>query len=119
MFTLGDQKVSPSKMRLAPPLRRMVSLCFARASIEITVATRCISAVSQLAARPMACGKTVARPAAATPWSPSLHQSYAGMPRRSMPGVVFIICATFSSSVRRPIRSATRTSTGRSGFWKA
>ncbi len=51
------------------------SSCFARASIEVAVATRSMRSVSHVAARPIACGKTVARPARATPCSASLHQS--------------------------------------------
>src|SRR6185369_2419183 len=82
----------------------------------MTSATSCISFVSQVAARPIACGKTVAYPARATPCSASFHQSYAGMPRRSIAGAPFIICETFSSSVMRETRSSTRASIGRLGF---
>ena len=58
----------------------------ARNSAPIVSATWCISAVSQVAAMPIACGKTVAMPARATPCSPSFHQLYSGTPRRGMAG---------------------------------
>src|SRR5438552_1890616 len=93
----------------------MASLYFARASVEITSATRWIRSVSHVAARPMAWGKTVAFPARATPCKPSFHQLYAGMPRREMPGATSCICATFSSRVMRETRSFTRCSRGRLG----
>ncbi len=54
--------------------RRTNSWCLARPSSPIAVATRVISAVSNDAAMPIACGKTVAVPARATPCSASFHQ---------------------------------------------
>ena len=53
----------------------------ARASVEMVSPTECIKGVSQVAARPMAWGKTVAMPERATPCSPSFHQVYSGMPK--------------------------------------
>src|SRR6266567_1791796 len=93
----------------------MASLYLARASVEITSATRWTSSVSHVAARPMAWGKTVAFPARATPCSPSFHQLYAGIPRRGMAGVTSCICEVFSSRVMRETRSFTRSSRGRLG----
>src|SRR6266705_2619558 len=93
----------------------MASLHLARASVEITSATRWTSSVSHVAARPMAWGKTVAFPARATPCSPSFHQLYAGMPRRGMAGATSCICEVFSSRVMRETRSFTRSSRGRLG----
>ena len=69
-----------------------------------------------VAARPMACGKTVAIPARPTPCRHSFHQSYAGMPRRSTGGAAFTICEVFSSRVIRARRSATRFLTESFGF---
>src|SRR5216683_2658697 len=54
-------------------LFRNASEFFARASVEIVVATVCISGVSHVAASPIACGNTVAYPDRAIPCSPSLH----------------------------------------------
>ena len=51
-----------------------------RVSRAMAVATRPISAVSQVAARPMACGKTVA-PGRVRPWTASSNGTI-GMPRR-------------------------------------
>src|SRR6266851_6298178 len=93
----------------------MASLYLARASVEITSATRWIRSVSQVAARPMACGKTVALPARATPCKPSFHQLYVGMPRRGTAAATSCICETFSSRVMRETRSFTRCSRGRLG----
>src|SRR6266581_122437 len=93
----------------------IASLYLARASVEITSATRWTSSVSHVAARPMAWGKTVAFPARATPCSPSFHQLYAGMPRRGMAGATSCICEVFSSRVMRETRSFTRSSRGRLG----
>src|SRR5216117_3116990 len=93
----------------------MASLYLARASVEITSATRWIKSVSQVAARPMAWGKTVAFPARATPCKPSFHQLYAGMLRRGIAGATSCICETLSSRVMRETRSFTRCSKGRLG----
>ena len=91
----------------------------ARASSEMAVATRSMRSVSQVAARPIACGKTVARPARATPCSASFHQGKAGMPSRSTGAARSISNETFSSSVRRATRSEARCSSGRSGLRNA
>ena len=72
---------------------------FARASSEIAVATRSMRSPSHVAARPIACGNTVARPARATPCSASFHQGNFGMPSRSTGAARSIISETFSSSV--------------------
>src|SRR5438132_1108064 len=72
---------------------------------------------SQVAARPIACGNTVAVPERATPCSASFHQLYCGMPSRSIAGATSFICETFSSRVMRLTRSCTRTSNGRASFW--
>src|SRR6266704_2545649 len=93
----------------------MASLHLARASVEITSATRWTRSVSHVAARPMAWGKTVAFPARATPCRPSFHQLYTGMPRRGMAGATSCICEAFSSRVMRETRSFTRSSRGRLG----
>src|SRR5260370_7146 len=61
----------------------------------------------------MACGKTVAFPARATPCKPSFHQLYAGMPRRGIAPATSCICETFSSRVMREPKSFTRCSRGR------
>src|SRR6266851_557243 len=63
----------------------------------------------------MACGKTVAFPARATPCKPSFHQLYAVMPRRGIGAATSCICETFSSRVMRETRSFTRCSRGRLG----
>ena len=81
MLTFGDQYVSPAVRpgrvaRASGPEgagRVRASLYLARASVEMTSATRCIRPVSQVAASPIAWGKTVARPWA-TPCSASFHQ---------------------------------------------
>ena len=70
---LGDQIVSPSNNPLPPPCGRAFHL--ARASVATTSPTRVISASSQVAASPIACGNTVASPLRARPCSPSFHQS--------------------------------------------
>src|SRR6267378_4857299 len=93
----------------------MASLYFARASVEITSATRWIKSVSHVAARPIAWGKTVAFPERATPCKPSFHQLYAGMPRRGTAAATSCICETFSSRVMRETRSFTRCPNGRLG----
>src|SRR6266705_6273209 len=93
----------------------MASLHLARASVEITSATRWTRSVSHVAARPMAWGKTVAFPARATPCRPLFHQLYTGMPRRGMACATSCICEAFSSRVMRETRSFTRSSRGRLG----
>ena len=69
---LGDQNVSPLYMPWSPWRRN--SWCLARASSEIATAISCSRSAFHIAARPIACGKTVAMPARATPCSPSFHQ---------------------------------------------
>src|SRR5215207_3248019 len=113
MLMFGDQKVRPRKRARSP--RRCASWYLARASVEMTSATRPTSRGLKVAPKPIACGKTVATPLKATPCSASFHQSYSGTPRRWMAGAAFIICETFSSSVIRETRSATRRSKGRLG----
>jgi hypothetical protein len=81
----------------------------------MTVAMRKTSESSHVAANPIACGNTVASPERATPWSPSFHQLYSGMPNRGIAGAASFICETFSSSVIRPTRSSTRRANGRPG----
>src|SRR6266436_2895698 len=93
----------------------MASLYLARASVEITSATRWIKSVSHVAARPIAWGKTVAFPERATPCKPSFHQLYAGTPSRGIAAATSCICETFSSRVMRETRSFTRCSSGRPG----
>ena len=73
MFTFGVKKVSPWYRPRWPLAWARLNL--ARASSEIAVAIWRISAGSNVAARPIACGKTVARPARATPCSASFHHS--------------------------------------------
>src|SRR5438477_395925 len=82
----------------------------------MTVAMRNTRLESHVAAKPMACGNTVAVPARATPCSPSFHQLYSGIPSRGTPSAVCPICETFSSSVIRDTRSAARCSTLSAGF---
>src|SRR5580692_4727881 len=82
----------------------------------MTVAMRCMSAVSQVAAMPMDCGKLVAKPLRATPCSASFHQLYAGTPRRGMAAAASCIWLTFSSSVMRPTRSLARASGASAGL---
>src|ERR1700733_1221894 len=94
---------------------RSASEFFARASVEIVVATVLIRGVSHVAANPIACGNTVAYPDRAIPCRPSLHQSYSGTLSRGIATAWFCICETFSSSVIRPTRSATRFCTGCAG----
>ncbi len=74
-----------------------------------------ISSGSQVAAMPIACGKTVANPARATPCRASLHQSYSVIPNRWMAGAWFCICPIFSFSVIRETRSLTRALSGSAG----
>ena len=76
-----------------------------------------ISSGSQVAAMPIACGKTVANPARATPCRASLHQSYSVIPSRWMAGAWFCICPIFSFSVIRETRSLTRALSGSAGSW--
>ncbi len=83
---------------------------FALNSVLITSDTSCISGVSQEAAIPIACGNTVAMSARATPWRPSFHQLYSGMPSRGMAGAVWPSWLAFSSSVMFEMRSLTLTS---------
>src|SRR5437016_4915506 len=85
----------------------------------MTLAMRNTRLESQVAAKPMACGNTVASPERATPWRPSFHQLYSGMARRSIAGARSIIWETFSSRVMRPTRSAARRSTGKLGSCQA
>ena len=87
---------------------RWYSWNLARASVLIVVAMRWTSGSSKVAARPMACGNTVAMPWFATPWSASLHQLYAGTWRRGMAADVLLNCVAFSSTVMRETRSSTR-----------
>jgi len=113
MLMLGVQNVRP---RYCPLLSaRANAWCFALASSEIAVATRKTRSVSKVAANPMACGKTVARPARATPCRHSFHQLYSGTSNRGMAAASYTICETFSSSVILETRSAARASIGRSG----
>src|SRR2546429_549754 len=44
----------------------------------MTLAMRNTRLSSHVAAKPMACGNTVASPERATPWRPSFHQLYSG-----------------------------------------
>ena len=85
-------------------------LYFARASVLMTLATISWKSSSKIAARPIACGNTVAVPARATPCRDSFHQLYAGMPSRGMAGESkrsweafssSVICATSSCASRR------------------
>ena len=94
------------------------ALFIARASSEMPVATRSMRSASNVAARAIAWGKTVARPARATPCSASFHHGNRGMPSRSTGSARSIISETFSSRVSRPTRSSIRFSTGRSGLRK-
>ena len=69
----ATRRTAHSRWAVQAPGRIMASFYLARASVEIVSATRCNRPVSQVAASPMACGKTVARPWA-TPCSASFHQ---------------------------------------------
>ena len=72
MLMLGDQKVRPLYMSLSP--WEDWALYFALPSVEMMSAISSIISSSNMAARPMAWGNTVAVPALATPWSASFHQ---------------------------------------------
>ena len=87
----------------------------ARASSEMTTAISWTSGASNVAAIPIACGKTVATPARATPWSASFHHSYRGTPRRGIAAAWFVSWETFSSTVMRETRSRARASKERPG----
>ena len=62
------------------------ALYFARPSVAAASPSASTSPSSKVAASAMACGKLVAVPPRATPWSASFHQLYAGIPSRSMAG---------------------------------
>ncbi len=63
-------------------------LNFALPSVEIVSATSSKRSSSKVAAKPIACGNTVATPARATPCKASFHQLYALTPNRSIDGAV-------------------------------
>jgi len=65
MLTLGDQIWSPEKRRRS--LVFGLALYFARASVETTSPTWWSRSMSQVAASPIAWGKTVAIPSRAKP----------------------------------------------------
>src|SRR5688572_7501373 len=96
---LGDQNVNPMYCRCLP--MAVDKLYLALASVEITSATSCIRLSLKVAAMPMACGKTVANPALATPCKDSFHQLYGGIPSLATPGLAFPVSDIFSSSVNR------------------
>lgn len=90
-------------------MRRLPVVLCAR-SVLMTLATISWKSSSKIAARPIACGNTVAVPARATPCRDSFHQLYAGMPSRGMAGESkrsweafssSVICATSSCASRR------------------
>src|SRR6201986_2028864 len=112
---LGDQTVRP-RYQSVEPSGFTVAEYLARNSVLITSGTSWINGASKVAARPIACGNTVAIPARATPCRPSFHQLYSGTPRRGIAGAVWPTCAAFSSSVRRETKSFTRCSVGSFGF---
>ena len=87
-------------------------LYLARASSEMAVATRPTSSSSKVAARPIVCGNTVARPLRATPCRASFHQLYSGMPSRGMAGAASSNCAIFSSGVIASSSAAMRSARG-------
>ena len=65
----------------------------------------------------MACGKTVANPPPATPWSASDQMLYSGTPSRGMARVRLTIWDAFSSRVMRETRSSMRLSMGSVPSW--
>ena len=90
-------------------------LNFARPSLATVWPSRWMRSISQVAAMPMACGKTVASPARPTPCNPSLQ--YVGRNLEPWNGGRCVLqLATFSASERREIKSATRCATGSEGF---
>ena len=72
VVTEGVQKVRPWYMPRSPLSTAL--LCLARPSSPIARAMMPISSTFQVAARPIACGNTVATPARATPCRHSFHQ---------------------------------------------
>ncbi len=115
MLMLGVQYVNP--LYILRSFLRTYSWCLARASKAMVLPTVVNVSWLQVAAKPMACGKTVATPWRATPCRHSFHQLYAGTPNRSTAGVSCNIWAAFSSRVRRETRSRTRVEMESSGFW--
>ena len=76
--------VSPLYISLSPSAD--ASLYFALASVATTSPISFNKSSSKVAPKAMACGKTVAVPALATPCKPSFHQLYSGTPKRSIAG---------------------------------
>jgi hypothetical protein len=116
MLMLGVQKVSPV-YRLKSPLLT-ASWCLALASSDTIPKVSSTAWSSKVAANPMACGNTVAFPALATPCRASFHQSYLGIPNRSLAGESFIIREIFSSVVNRDNKSSALAAAGREGFFQ-
>ena len=67
---------------------------------------------SNVAAIPIGCGNTVARPARPTPWSASFHQLYFLMPNLSIGADASIIRAIFSSAVSSLTKAAALSAAG-------
>ena len=93
-------------------------LYLTRASRPVASAICFSSGASKVAARPMACGNTVAMPGPATPCSASDQMLYSATLSRGMARVRLTICDAFSSRVMRATRSSMRFSIGRLASWK-
>ena len=112
----GEKNVRPPIIRPARPARA-AWLYLTRASRAVAAAISWSVFASKVAASPIACGKTVAKPPPATPCSASDQMLYSGTFSRGMARVRLTSWDAFSSSVMRATRSSTRWSIGSAGSW--
>ena len=87
---------------------RVRSLFFPRASVPVTSPMAWNNVLFSELATPQICGKLVATPSRATPWSASDHQLYRGQFTRGTAAAEFTNRPAFSSLVRFATRAAAR-----------